>query len=114
MSPLGNLSPTHAFADDFLHMHVWIVSKSEDWYGVQRDWGGDCSQSPVSLHRPTISPCVGSDKPRMKALSVGPGQRYLAPPSRFPTLTIEAKDTCTVHGSVKKPRYACLCTRRAL
>lgn len=69
-----------------------IVTKSgEDWYGVE----GGTATVPLSLHQPTISPCVGSDKPRMKALSVGRVTLLTPPPA---SLSHKAKDARMMHA----------------
>lgn len=64
--------------------------------------GGGAATVGVSLQQPTISPCFGSDKPRMKALSV----TLLTPTSCLPSKQGEGctHDACThkLQGSVKR------------
>lgn len=64
---------------------------------------GGTATVPVSLHQPTISPCVGSDKPRMKALSVGRVTLLTPPPA---SLSHKAKDARMMHAhTTARQRY---------
>lgn len=57
-------------------------------------WRGGTATVPVSLHQPTISPCVGSDKPRMKALFVGRVTLFISPPASPSHKAKDAHMTC--------------------
>lgn len=85
----------------FMHSCVFVcgggTKSGEDWSGVE---GGTATVA-VSLHQPAISPCAGSDKPRMKALSVGRVTLLTPPPASPPD---KAKDAHMMHAHTTTPQ----------